>query len=396
MTTTNLLESWHKETLVLSSPFNIGKKLSRQKVSFIYDTLVSFFGLKYFDVKGNVDKPLKKISWLHSLLANNTHIGCVSALYEVALLIEYSKTLENSIQKELRDLKRNPENLRTFFFELYIFNFLDKKNIPNRKKIKLNDQELEGTCILFGNEYLFECRKIFMPKLNEFDVMRRLMTEFWFESKKINKGYGMICTVSLKRPIKGEHYSVFEKKIKKYFADFNEFKETIAKIEYIIEDEFGSFKVIDYDEASLIEIKAAKKYDVLFYVVPPLNPIRNVPNKYDIKITCNFFIFQNALYKKTESVLKEKKDQHKNSVFKNKIFFIDSESFPELQMGLFQNENMFDYNKVKSIYDKLNITNIVCIIRRHYMQETPNVFVDIFYPESLKETALFLKQNLTQ
>lgn len=332
----NLLNSWQKNTYLISSPLSIIQKVSRNKVSFIYDTLLSFFGEKYFEIKPYSDKPIEKISWLFSLLSNNNHIGCIGALYELVKLIQYSKTLDESIQKELHDLKKNPQNLRAFFFELFIYNLLDKNRIPNKKKTLVGRQVIEGSFIISNNEYLFECRKVFMPKIQELDIMRRLMTDFWQYGKTMKKGMGMICTINLKRPLSGRHRSHFETRIKQYFEDFNKLTHLSKnKIDYFVEDEFGDFKAIDYDEATLIEVEELKKYDILFYIIPPIIPIPEQPNRYGVKIICNFSVYQSKIYKKLENVLKEKKEQHKNSPFKNKILFIDSETLPEFHMGLF-------------------------------------------------------------
>jgi hypothetical protein len=376
----NLLDIWREKAFFISSPLNITPRISRDKVLFIYETLISFLGRNYFEVAPNSDKPIEKISWIFSLLVNNNHIGCIGALYEFAKLINYAKTLDTSIKKELEDIKESPEQLRTFLFELFIYNILDENKIENKKKTLVNKQIIEGTCIISDTEYLFECRKVFMPKIQELDIMRRLMSDFRKYGNEMHSGFGMICTINFKRPISGKHRSHFESRIKKYFEWFNKFK-CLNKIDYFIEDEFGEFKATNYDEATLIETRELKKYDIIFYITPPKVIIPNQPNRYEAKVISNFHVFHSKIYKKLENVLKEKKDQHKNSPFQNKIFFIDSETLPEFHMGLFQNESMFQIDKVKDIYDKLNMKEVICLIRRIYTEENPTVLVDILARE---------------
>ncbi len=75
----------------------------------------------------------------------------------------------------MTQLKKAPEGLRNFFFELFIYQCLDAKHIPNIKKPIINNQELEGICVLNGEQYLFECRKAFLPNIEVIDILRRLM-----------------------------------------------------------------------------------------------------------------------------------------------------------------------------------------------------------------------------
>ncbi|HEX8333582.1 MAG TPA: hypothetical protein VF622_13260, partial [Segetibacter sp.] len=68
----NLLEEWYKEAFERSSRFRIQLPvLEREAIDFIYHTLLSFFGTKFFTVSPHQDKAIEKTSWLLSLLSNN-------------------------------------------------------------------------------------------------------------------------------------------------------------------------------------------------------------------------------------------------------------------------------------------------------------------------------------
>jgi hypothetical protein len=390
MPTQNLLEDWYKEALIISSPLNITPLIERKKVDFIYQTLSGLLGNSFFKVATNQDKAIAKISWLFSLLSNYKNRSCIHALYDISRLIKYAEVLDQSIRKDLSDLKKNPENLRTFFFELFIYRLLDNNNVPNIKKPVINGQTLEGICKILGEEYLFECRKMFLPKINDLDIMRRLMMDIYKQGQKMKAGVGMILSISLRRPINGVHRENFAKKIQEYFKALNNIK-TAVTIRYNLEDEFGSFSAIDYNEASLIEIKSKKNYDVLYYVKPPDMPIPDIPNFYQARIACNFSILESKIYKKLEDILKEKAAQHRNSPIKNKIIFLDSEMLPEFHMNLFQNEGMYHPEKVKSIYEKLNLKDILCVVRRKYSDKGIHVLVDTFCSEASKPVADYIK-----
>ncbi|MES1222283.1 MAG: hypothetical protein ABUT20_42700, partial [Bacteroidota bacterium] len=389
----NLLSEWSAEALAISSPFAITPKYDRSKVEFIYNTIKEFFGMPFFEVNAGTDKAINKISWLYGLISTNKSIPCYHALYDICLLISYSKTLDPSLQKELQQLKRNPENLRTFFFELFIYRMLDSNKIPNIKKLVSENHVLEGTCELNGKTFLFECRKAFMPKMNELDVKRRLLTDIWLLGQQMQGGVGMICTIKLTRPITGAHRSDLADKLRQYFKRLEGIKSKVT-IQYTHQGDYGSLSAIDYDEATLIEIQAKKDYDVLYYVIPPKIPVPGIPDHYRAKISCNFSLNNSQIYKKLETLLKEKKRQHKSSSFKNKIIFLDSESLPEFHMNIFQTEGMYDLELVKQVYNKVGLKDILCIVRRFYNNKGPFILADVIAPDHLQETAGVLKSML--
>ncbi|WP_100336624.1 hypothetical protein [Hymenobacter chitinivorans] len=387
MTLINTLEQWHKNALLISSPYLIKANVSREKITFIYEQLKAGFGEKFFYLKTGIDIPLDKTIWIHQLLANMNHLGSIGALYHIALLIQYAHTLESNIYDEIRRIKNNPRNLRTFFYELFIFNILDKGKIENKKKFTVGLQEIEGTCIINGKIFLFECRKVFMPKIEELDIKKRLMEVFYIKSRKINKGIGMICGIKMTRPITGNYRQSFEEKISTYFDNFN--KHTgFNEIDYTVEDRTGTFTATNYNEASLIEAKEIKNYDVLFYLSPKENKGEMI---HLIGGTQSMFqVPQTAIYKKLENILKEKKKQHINSIYKNKIIFIDTEIFPSLDMDIFQTETSFDVDMLKNVYNKVCRDTILIITRRIYHKEEPEIKVAAVYTKALESEANYL------
>jgi len=173
-----------------------------------------------------------------------------------------------------------------------------------------------------------------------------------------------------------------------FFEEYNKLPE-VHTIDYLIEDEYGIFKAINFDQAEFIEAKAGKVYDVIFTVEPPAVLIPGVLNRARAGATSRFSISQSKIYKKLESALREKKKQHKNLPFKDKIVFIDSETFPEFQMSLFQNDFLFEIEEVRKVCDRMAMQGIVCLIRRQYLEERPLIKVDFLYRD---EHELVVKQ----
>lgn len=388
--TKNLLSEWYQEAHALSSPFALKTLYPRDKVDFIYKSLEGFFGLSFFVVSAGTDKAIDKISWLFGLVSTNKSIPCYHALYDVCLLIKYSKTLDDSIQKEMKQLKRNPENLRAFFFELFIYRLFDLNSVANVKKVVSGNQVLEGTCELDGKTFLFECRKAFMPNIKKLDVLRRIMTDIYLLGQEFPLGVGMICTIKLTHPVAGIHLSDMREKLRGFFKKLNGTKSRVT-IQYTHGGEFGVLAAIDYDEATLIDVQAKKDYDVLYYVKPPRIPVPGVPDFYRARISCNFSVAESQVYKKLETMFKEKKRQHRNSPFENKIIFLDSESLPEFHMNIFQNDSMYKPEMIQQAYTKAGLKDILCIVRRSYNGEGPLVLADVIAPDPLQEVAKKLK-----
>lgn len=238
---------WYKEAAWLSSPLNVSAKISRSEVEFICNTLTKYFGEKFFEVQHGRDEAITKISWLFSLLSNSQNTGCIHALYDVCELAEYAHSKDSRLLTEFRQLKRNPGNLRTFFFELFIYRILETGNIPFAVKPVQGNQVLEGTCELLGENFLFECRKNFMPRIEELDVMRRLLQDIWQHGHNIKKGRGIIITIQLNRPVKGKHRDELGQKLRKYFDQLNN-SDLAGRTDYAIESEQGTMRCTGYDD----------------------------------------------------------------------------------------------------------------------------------------------------
>ncbi|HVW96825.1 MAG TPA: hypothetical protein VHA56_12720 [Mucilaginibacter sp.] len=391
---TNALEKWYEYNYLVSSPLQIIPTVSREKVQFIYNQLKSFFGIRYFDLVQVQDKPIHKISWLFSLLANDKSIGCIGALHQIATLIHYSICLDPKLRKELADKKNSPVNLRNFFFELFIYYQLDKYPLDNKKKLTEHTQELEGSMVIGKKELLFECRKAYLPNLSELDVIRRLVTALHAVIQRITKSTpkGLLLTISLKRPVDGTHFNRFEQKIRRFVDDLNNATDAIYGIDYFIEDNYGTFKVIDYDLATMVETKGKALHDILVYVIPSTTLNAEGMVYHQVEIEANFSLLRSRVYRKLEAVLREKKRQHRKSAFINKVIFIDTEMLPEFQMNIFPNGSMYDTTEIERLYRKLNMHEIVCIVRRIFTSEIPLTIADVFFPDDLQREALVIKQ----
>ncbi|MEZ2442796.1 hypothetical protein AB6805_13825 [Chitinophaga sp. RCC_12] len=387
---TNLLTNWYKHSLYTCSPLQITPHVEIANIEYIYTGLSKSFGLSFFDVTVGLDMQNEKIPWLFSLFANKDHIGCLEGLYHLTQLINYLEGLDNEIQKKFRSLINSPENLRTFFFELFIFHLCDKNKIPNDKKVWENGQELEGTMTINNNVFLYECRKTFIPKRDELDIVRRLITTLYQLIPNISKYIpgGMIWSITFKRPIllkPGQYVTKFSDCVDLFIKRLNTF-EGIPDIQYEHDMDEGTFSAQNYSEANHFEIQNMKQFDIIVTQKPGTQH-----GHFKLNITGNFGVYRTKIYKKLENAIRSKKKQHENSSFQNQIIFMDNEEFPEFNMPIFPNDNILDVKEIHRIYDKLSLKAILIILRRQYHTTGAKYSSLIFYPDHLREEAKFLE-----
>jgi hypothetical protein len=389
MPTVNALEEWYKNALSISSSLLIRPVVLREDVVFIYEALKKCFGSEFFNLIVGKEVSFDKSIWINQLLANKNHVGCIGALFQLSELIIYADSLGGNIKDEIKKNSKNPRNLRSFFYELFVFKILDLNSVENRKKIFVGNQEIEGICNIKGVEFLFECRKIFLPRTNDLDTFKQIMTFLYLKGKEMNKVAGMICGIKLNRPVQGNQKVAFKEKIEKFFKALND-SEGFSSIDYTDNDNAGVFRVFDYTPASLIEARELSNYDILFCAIPQ----GEVRGKIHLRLGIEGFfkVGHDAIYKKLESALKEKKNQHKNSIYDKKIVFIDSEVFPGLDMDIFHMDSSYDADSIRRLHNKIDAKNILCITRRIYTKAKPEILTDVFFPPELEAQAKYLQK----
>lgn len=391
----NLLEDWKQECYLLSSPLARNKQLERSDVNAIYKIFEDYFGLDYFKIESPEIGVDSNSIWLFSLLANHNRPACIAALFETANILRYLETLSPSIQKKFKSLFKDPNQFRNMFFELYVYRLLDYNRIQNVKKPKEGEKELEGTCTINGKEFLFECRKLYVPDINLLDAMVYALEKLFLKLSALNKGFGLIGTIKFKKPNDIKAKEIFNSKLSGFITGFNE--QTFQNIDYHHSDNDGELSIVNYNTANNIEVdKNFQQYHVVFKIIPPFNPVPGIPNHYTVELKCNFSIPQSKVTRKLFSAITDKKKQHADSKYPNKIYFIDSETIPDFTLPIFRMDSMFEEGKIKEFLNSFSENEIVCFIRREYMDDIPRISIKAFgknIDEKVKQRLESLKTN---
>lgn len=375
----NLLENWKKECYYHSSSLTIKKKLDldRAHIDSVFQIFADYFGLNFFDQSDPEIEIESESLWINYLLVNPTNPSCIAALFETANILVYLQSLSKSIQKKFKTLFADPRQFRDLFFELYVFRLLDYNKISNQKKAVEGGKELDILCNINGTEFLCECRKIYAPDVNLLEIQKYFMEKLYLSLTKLNKLFGLIGTIKFTNFNDIHAKKKFDQRLTKFITEFNEQK--FHTIDYHDKDENGEFSVINYTAVNNIEIdNNFSQFHMVFKIIPPFNITPGIPNHYNIDLKCNFSIPQYKVTRKLLSTITDKQKQHAGSKYIHKIYFIDSETIPDFSIPIFRMDSMFEEEKIQKFLNEFSENEIVCFIRREYMDDLPKVSIKAF------------------
>ncbi len=374
----NLLENWKKECYLLSSPLSLEMKLKREDINFIYKILNDYFGQDFFILKKINPDLLSDPNWIHFLLVNYEKTACVFALLEIANILLYLKGLSKSIQKKFKSLIADPRQFRDMFFELYLFRLFDYNNIENFKTAKEGEKALDIVCTINDQEFLCECRKIYNPEFQSIKRKIGVLENIVLQFQKLNTCVGLIGTIKFAHPVYKGINEIYREKLLNFINELQ--KSNYRSIEYEDIDKYGELVIKNYSIINNIEVdKNSSDFDIIFKIIPPFSIIPNARNNFRIQIGGNNFIPQWKINRKLFTILEDKKKQHVNSKYIDKIYFIDNESIPDFDFPIFKIAAMFEEDKfMEFVQDNFSEREIICFIKREYMGDLPKVEIKVF------------------
>ncbi|MHA4737766.1 hypothetical protein [Dyadobacter sp. MSC1_007] len=390
----NVLQEWYDNGEKISSVF-APPVIGRGVFSRVYTALKLYFGEEYFVISEREDKSIEKHFWIVELLANKNSFECIVALDKIVKLTVYLHTLPRHVVKEFEHLrgdyndarKVHAENLRNFFYEIYITRLLEQKRILVEKKPEDNGKPLDGVCYLDGKKFIIECTKPAIPKRIEFDVLKRVATEFILLTEKTIKLPPIIVVIDFKgrvTPAYKSHFSAYLIQLRKHLNTAHPGE----LLNFQVDNEYGSMRTEHFSDERLDKLMN-ESHGIIFYSNGLVD--QPAPNS---GINYKFSIEEHEILKHLEAVLKQKKTQHIDSEYAEKIIFIDSETLPEFNFGLFHEPTMFNLDKVTRLYEKLRMDCLVCITIRDYTSGELVVATHLIATERLEKEAQWLVDRL--
>lgn len=384
----NLLKQWKKEFIWISSNLNPNQVCDRNDIERLEEVFIQYFGEKYFEITTNQNRSLEKTNWIFNLLGQKDQSSLI-ALFEIGNLIKYLLTLDEEIQKKLRSSINSYKEFQNLLFEIYTYRLLDYNKIENEKKVWKGNQELEGTCKIGDKEFIYECRKAYTVDFERFDVINSISTQLFLEIQKMKSGQELIGYVRLKKNYKEAKKKIF-KIIKQYFEQFGNKEKAFIRSEF--NDEDCHFETLVYNESEYFQIINQKdRPEVVFKIIPPSTIIHGVKNHYRSEISPIFSILQEKITEKLIKTIRKKRRQHNPSKDANRIIFIDSEIAKNFRFPLLSLDSMLEEERIQSYIEQKETKDIVCIILRNYLGDTPSIKIKVFCKEEFNDVKNILE-----
>jgi len=392
---TNLIDDWVLGVKFLNSDLSKKRKIriDNSNIDICKQIISDFFGHNNFYInEDRLDPKLKfKIdgsNWLFDLLRHPTIRGPVFQIFQIAIIIDHFNKSNPSI---LFPLKRNFEannydQFRSYFFELYTFYLLDISNIPNNKKVFENKNELEGTCRILNQEFLFECRKVYHIDISIFRTLQFIESVFY---KQLENKLSNIYSFALIGKDDKELKLNYERQLKNYLNRLKKYNSAKAEVLNYPNEKDILFSIQPYSkENELISnqyLKDKGNYYSIYCSTPSFVKsfgINNVQFSASAKISSSKEKILDVLIER----IREKRKKRSNSSYPFRIYFFENEEYMGLDLPLIDPDffNEYTRDKLQKYIESKSTNDIICIIcKNSYIDETPKTFVEIFCRKEL-------------
>lgn len=376
--TKNLLTEWkltcdvHSTSLITTNEYH----LARCDVDFVYNVLIDFFGIHYFDIKVIDENKKLKLNWLHSLLIQPNIFACIAKLYEVAISL---KSLSSEKRKIYENYKNDPQHLQNFLFEQFVCRLLSKNGFSTTTEFKEINTPIDVLATFHGITFNCECKKLYVNRIKELTAKFQLLEFLTMKIKNLVKVQGIIGTIKLNKNLDLKPHD-------SKFLD-NWINESIDKLNLIFKNleshynyknfnessnsEWGEIVIVEYSDFNKSRIEAEGNYDLIFYIDDNLRS-NFIQTELSAKVETTFSVLQSEITGKIINTIIQARNQHQYSRFQNKMIFIDSEMLPDINVPLFINDQMLDIESTQiAILKEARENEIVCLIQRNYMKNIP-------------------------
>ncbi|MEO0683951.1 MAG: hypothetical protein AAFY76_02615 [Cyanobacteria bacterium J06649_11] len=381
----NLLERWSKEIFWLTSNLNpkrIG--IDRKDVKRIQGVFINYFGEDYFKVEVNRVVSIDKANWINSLLVR-FDFSAFTALYEIAQLLVYSMSLDESIQKKLRSHLTQYNKFRAQLFEIYVFFLLDTNGFENNKKVWYEGQEFEGTVIIDGKECVFECNKAYLSGVHAFGAIKNVAQYLNLTFNKWTYATPIVGIIEIFSN-EGRAKNTLINELNKYSKQMQRSRGLDNLYEY--RDTDCRISVYPYDEIRYKELEQDfDSMNLLFRVIPPAVVIPDQENFHRVHVTYRYNRSQEKVSNKLFEIIKAKRQQLEAFSDRPRIIFIDNEMQRDFQIPVIPFGQVMEEDRIQTYLNSRNTQDIVCIINRSYLDDQPHKEVLVYCKEELNPIA---------
>jgi hypothetical protein len=402
--TYNILNQWSKIMQDKCSPFQYTqeKRYSKSDILEIVQIFQDFFDEEYFDV------PYEKLAvrsnpqvyFNRNLLFNYMTINSTDSYYvisEIASLLKFSKEKFPPVYTNLSANRKNPDDLRSYLYEVFIIRLLYYNGYPlvPKPEIEIGNKtkELDGIVKINDKHCLIECKKTHVVEKNRYDyLVSSLLNYFHFWMQHQQEHFAFILAPKNEEKKLGEYKKVVTEAFRNYYKKL--LKGERPENPYIIELENETLLHIEEKKPGLFEnvSKTIKVPYSFLNVYPPPTGLNKEKNNYQFHFGITTSFTKDEAFKNFIQKLENKRKQHKEIKGIPKIFFFDNE---RLYLGEPEPipEFLLSSDRITNYLANKNIEEIIVITTRIYDRDQPaKCRLDIFHNETNKEIAEALKR----
>jgi hypothetical protein len=375
----DLLGEWLKRIRVQNSDFSLRRTIAvpDQSLVDLRNFFVDFFGEDFFLMDATELKSVtlksKNSDWFLQLLVNDDYPSLLQ-VYETAHLLKKVAASHPDLYKVLKSNIRN-QGFRNYLFEAVIYELLSINNVRYEAKPVINGREKEGYLWLNGQQFLFECKKLYSYQLPGIGFIFSIHDDFFrlWQKKPVSIN-GYITVMPGTEPSLRKNRYLFTEAFNEYFQQVR----LTGNLQYEKDLKNSTQQIIgkvllEKYNAGLFEhqLQLIHQLAVCFKVLPTrLTSIEDeLKEMHNMKLQFKFHMMEQASMDYLLAKLSKKRTRQSDMKHLPRIFFFDNEIYRGSEFSLFQSEGSFDEQRIQDYVDSKGTDDIVCLVFRKYSQQ---------------------------
>jgi hypothetical protein len=388
----NLLEEWVNAANILSSPYNPRPLYERSLVISIENTLRNTFPDTFYIHKYGNDGVVRDVNPIKRYLISPDKIGVTQALYELCLLIEYTRDRQPALFNEVKSNMYDAVKFQAILYEAFIAQRLELFNVNYKCDMRIHGRPLDGSFLRDGQQYRVECKQPFAPNSDELETLRRVVERVHLVIHRVDVRCGFGITLRLKRPaqpsILTEANGLITNAIHKLAVER-------VKTASVLTSPSGKFAIDLLPLGALDPGTRSTENELVARVeVDPEQRTSTGGVGYAL-YKFSFSYKQSQIIDRLRNIVKAARKQHHDRTHEKLIICVDSQELDDFRLGMFQATNFLEdpitIRRIQSVLNKC----IVLVTRRIYNPSGATLKSYVFNEPEDQAMADFLKSAFT-
>lgn len=360
----NLLQSWHDEALIHSSPLAPKPLYPRRVVNFIHRSLQDVFPASFFDHVFGFDIAARDMNVINRLLLSSKDLGAIGALAETAILIHYIREKQQELYQQLLHQTANPVQFQATLCEAYIAHGLARLGIQYSCSTTAAGVPLDGFFTLGEQRFRIECKQPFIPDSEDFEALNRILSKASIElsAHGVVGTYGIAIRVT--RPVKPIVMSEASHLIAQALKRLSFGKLTIAE-ELVSPSKQLAIDLLPYGVLDPGKTTSEKELVVRLEVNPERDTPENVPNA-SVHFSSDFSFTNDDVIDRLRDIIQLARKQHRNRGDEQLVVCVDSQEHNDFRLGLLQANDSLERADVRQRIESAAGNAVVLVTRRVY------------------------------